>query len=112
MEKVKLSQVWADGTTTTRKVPVFTGIEGVEGLLHAKAKFDNVIAILNYDDAELFSNYEDTLSGSALNRWNSLVDNIVDAQWTTVYFNTVWEFSQELHNKPWTQLLNRILAIK
>jgi hypothetical protein len=47
-------------------VPIFTGTEGVEGLLHTKERFDQIAGFMHYTTgAELFDNWEQCLSDTA-----------------------------------------------
>jgi hypothetical protein len=90
MENVTLRQNWADGTSTKRTCPIFTGTEGVEGLLHStKERFDQITNFMHYTTgAELFDNWEQCLSDTAENRWNNLVTAIVDADRSSARFET------------------------
>eukprot|EP00957_Ditylum_brightwellii_P043255 3277935-Ditylum_brightwellii.AAC.1 len=60
MEKVKLIQLYDDGTTRTKKCPVFSGTEEIEGLLYVEEIFRSVAKYLTCDDGpSLFNNFEE-----------------------------------------------------
>ena len=49
MEEVRLQQVFQNGTTVKRNCLVFSGIEGAEGLLYVKDRFDLACEPLEFD---------------------------------------------------------------
>ena len=88
LEKVTLTQRYADGATVKKKCPVFTGKKGIEGLLYVEEKFRKIARQLNYDDGEeLFDNWNDCLDDSAEEKWDTLVSGITNAQHTVARFN-------------------------
>ena len=63
MEKVKIKQSYDDGTSKERKCPVFTGKEGIEGLLYVEEKFRKLAKYLGYDTGmEYFENFEEVVT--------------------------------------------------
>ena len=85
---MKLRQEWDDGSSTTQSCDVFTGAEGVEGLLYVKDRFDNVIENLQMTDGQqLFYNFERILADTALDKWMNLTSGIVAADRTEARFN-------------------------
>ena len=81
METVSLRQHMADGRDLKRTCLVFSGNEGVEGLLQMKERFDNICHALQFDTGEeLFSNFEQTLTDNAEACWQNLVADIPDAK--------------------------------
>ena len=78
LEKVKLHQDYNDGTRRTDNCPIFTGAEGVEGLLYVKERFDNSCGILTFDTGvEKFDNFARLLTNNAEQHWTNLTMGIV-----------------------------------
>eukprot|EP00957_Ditylum_brightwellii_P210081 15364546-Ditylum_brightwellii.AAC.1 len=42
LERIKLSQSYNDGSTRTKKCPIFMGAEGIEGLLYVEERFRGI----------------------------------------------------------------------
>ena len=87
METVTLRNRMADGRDVKRRCLVFSGSEGVEGLIQTKTRFNNVAHALQLEDGpELFDNFEQVLSDNAETRWQNLVADIADADRTDVRY--------------------------
>jgi len=69
LEKVKLTQTYDDGSTKTKKAPIFTGIEGIEGLLYVEEHFRSIANTLQFEDTELFDNFAECLTDTAEEKW-------------------------------------------
>ena len=81
METVSLRQRMTDGRDLKRTCLVFSGNEGLEGLLQMKERFDNICHAFQFDTGEeLFSNFEQTLTDNAEACWQNLVADIPDAR--------------------------------
>eukprot|EP00957_Ditylum_brightwellii_P069937 5310857-Ditylum_brightwellii.AAC.1 len=60
LERIKLAQSYNDGSTCTKKCPIFTGAQGIEGLLYVEERFRGIAQQLNFDTgAKLFNNFEE-----------------------------------------------------
>ena len=91
MGSVKLQQNYIDGTSATRVCYVFSGSEGVEGLLHTKDLFDQVCTALQFTEGrELFNSFEQIVSDTAADRWANLVTAIPEADRDAPRFETEW----------------------
>ena len=88
LEKVKLYQNYDDGSKKEKKCPIFSGKEGIEGLLYVEERFRKVAKQLNYDEGEeLYSGFEEVLTDSAEDHWENVVTNIPDNQKTVARLN-------------------------
>ena len=88
METVKLKQTYEGGSTSTRRNPIFSGSEGVEGLLFVKERFDQTCTALEFSTGEeLFDNFEQVISDTAEARWNNNVAEIPDDDRTADRFD-------------------------
>jgi hypothetical protein len=77
LERVKLTQTYADGSTKTKKCPRFSGEHGIESLLYIEESFRNIARQLLFDTGiELFDNFEEILTDSAEEKWENLVAGI------------------------------------
>eukprot|EP00957_Ditylum_brightwellii_P102873 7839766-Ditylum_brightwellii.AAC.1 len=66
-------QMYDNGTTKTKKCPVFTGAEGIEGLLYVEEHFRSVERQLEFTTgAELFDKFEEILTDSAEEKWDTI----------------------------------------
>eukprot|EP00957_Ditylum_brightwellii_P207517 15353354-Ditylum_brightwellii.AAC.1 len=94
LERVKLSQSYDNGTTKTKKCLVFTGAEGIEGLLYAEERFRSAARQLDFTTGpELFDNFEEVLTDSAEEKWDTIVSNINAATREVDHFdNAIKEF--------------------
>ena len=64
-ETVTLRQDYDDGSNKKKYCLVFTGAEGVEGLLQVKERFDAICETLDFNTGdELFSNFAEVLQAS------------------------------------------------
>ena len=86
LEKQKLEQQYDDGTAKKKLCPIFTD-EGIEGLLYVEEQFRKIADKLNYEDQEIFDNFEGVLMDNSAENWESLVENIGEADRTTARFN-------------------------
>ena len=92
METVTLRNRTADGTDVKRRCLVFTGDEGVEGLIQTKTRFNSVAHALQLEEGpELFDNFEQVLSDNAETRWQNLVADIADDDRTDVRFEDEYQ---------------------
>eukprot|EP00957_Ditylum_brightwellii_P052289 3965751-Ditylum_brightwellii.AAC.1 len=88
MEKVKLIQSYDDGTTRTKKCSVFSGTEGIEGLLYVEERFRSVTKQLTYNDGpSLFNNFEEVLQDTAKDKWENLASQVAEADRDVPCFN-------------------------
>lgn len=87
MERVKLVQPMEEGAVRARKCPIFTGAEGVEGLLYVWTRFERAAQYLQYDTGlELFDNWILCLAATAENQWDTLTELIPENERTGVRF--------------------------
>ena len=87
-ETVTLRQDYADGTNKKKYCLVFTGAEGVEGLLQVKERFDAICATLDFNTGdELFTNFAEVLQDSGASRWQNLISDIEVIDRDDVRFN-------------------------
>eukprot|EP00957_Ditylum_brightwellii_P085015 6464032-Ditylum_brightwellii.AAC.1 len=49
LERIKLTQSYNDGSTRSKKCPIFTGAKGIEGLLYVEERFRGIAQQLNFD---------------------------------------------------------------
>ena len=75
MEKVALYQEFQDGRKLKKYSVVFDGTGGPEALLYGEESFRKNAAKLDYENIELFENYEETLAGGAEDNWNAVNAN-------------------------------------
>ena len=74
LEKVKLRQSYDDGTSAEKKCPIFSGKEGIEGLLYVEEKFLEIARHLNYDTGvELYDRFEEVLTDTTEEHWKTLL---------------------------------------
>ena len=67
---------------------MFTGAEGVEGLLQVKERFDAISETLNFNTGEeLFNNFEEVLQDSGASRWQNLITDIAAVDRDVICFN-------------------------
>eukprot|EP00957_Ditylum_brightwellii_P111601 8512270-Ditylum_brightwellii.AAC.1 len=65
--------MYDNGTTKTKKCPVFIGAEGIEGFLYVDEHFRSVAHQLEFTTgAELFDNFEEILTDSAEEKWDTI----------------------------------------
>jgi hypothetical protein len=89
LERVKLTQTYADGSSKTKKCPTFSGEHGIESLLYVEERFRNIARQLSFDTGrELFDNFEEILTDSAEEKWENIVAGIGAAGRTANQFNT------------------------
>ena len=88
-EKIKLKQVYDNGTTKEKKTPTFDGkLGGIEGLLYVEEAFRSTARQLDFDTgAELFDNFEEVLTDTAIDKWENIVSAIPQNQRTVARFN-------------------------
>ena len=87
-ETVTLRQDYANGTHKKKYCLVFTGAEGVEGLLQVKERFDAICATLDFNTGdELFTNFAEVLQDSGASRWQNLISDIEVIDRDDVRFN-------------------------
>ena len=81
LERLKLSQAYADGSTKTKKCPCFSGEHGIECLLYVENCFHNIARQLDFTTGvELFDNFEEVLVDTAEEKWENLVSTVPEAQ--------------------------------
>ena len=74
MEKVKITFVQADGATRSKKVPVFTGKTGIEGLLYVEDRFRNACAAMGATRGQdLFELFKEVVQDTAESTWETIV---------------------------------------
>ena len=79
METVTLWNHMADGRDVKYRSLVFTGTEGLGGLIQTKTRFNNVPHALWLEEGhELFDNFEQVLPDNAETCWQNLVAGITD----------------------------------
>jgi len=77
LERVKLTQRYDDDSTKTKKVPMFSGQGGIEGLLYVYNRFQKVAEFLSFDTGEeLFEHWDSCLSSNAEIQWDNLSSSI------------------------------------
>ena len=95
MEKVKLKNVVEleggrnpRSLTKEKKCPIFTGKEGIEGLLYVERRFRKVAEYLNWTTGtEKYDGFEEVLADTAKEHWENIVGNIEDANRTVERFD-------------------------
>eukprot|EP00957_Ditylum_brightwellii_P110160 8402454-Ditylum_brightwellii.AAC.1 len=88
LEKVRLVQQYNDGTTKTKKCPMFGGKEGIKGLLYVKEQFCSVACQLDFTtDVELFNSFKEVLTDTAEEKWENLTSGIAGPDKTGPRFN-------------------------
>ena len=115
LDKVTLMQRYADGATVKKKYQIFTGKEGIEGLLYIEEKFRKISRQLNYDNGEeLFDNWDDCLDDSAEEKWDTLVSGIANDQRTVARFNAEMKnyYRRYVDNKARDTLVDYLRNLK
>jgi len=75
LEKVKLEQSFEDGTKVKMEVPLFTGQQGLEGLVYIVDRFKDACKALDWVEGnEMFEGFSKVLQGQAYSYW---VDEIL-----------------------------------
>ena len=70
LEKVKLEQPFEDGTKVKMEVPLFTGQQGLEGLVYIVDRFKDACKALDWvEGTELFQGFAKILQGQAYSYW-------------------------------------------
>eukprot|EP00957_Ditylum_brightwellii_P057646 4371020-Ditylum_brightwellii.AAC.1 len=73
LETIKIKQEYDDGSSKTKTCPVFTGEEGIEGLLFMEERFRKIAHQLGYNTgAEFFDNFKNALADNAEMKWDNL----------------------------------------
>lgn len=72
IQRVKLVQIYEDGTTLKREVPCFDG-SSAELLFYTMEEFDDAVIEYEWTDNERFVNYRKTLKQPARNTWDTIV---------------------------------------
>mmetsp|Transcript_4341 Transcript_4341/g.7586 ORF Transcript_4341/g.7586 Transcript_4341/m.7586 type:complete len:389 (-) Transcript_4341:112-1278(-) len=85
---VKLVQEFDDGTKKSRIIPVFSGEYGAEALLWVVSSFQKASAVLAYENADLFDNFDQCVSGVGETRWNNIAEGIEADERITAFFNS------------------------
>uniref|UniRef100_A0A6V2AN04 Uncharacterized protein n=1 Tax=Ditylum brightwellii TaxID=49249 RepID=A0A6V2AN04_9STRA len=68
---------------------MFSGKEGIEGLMYVEECFRSIAHQLDYTTGmELFNNFEEILTDTTEEKWENLMSGIVDADKTDMRFNT------------------------
>ena len=91
LEEVKLRQEYEDDTSRTKKARVFTGKYGIEALLFVEERFRKIARQLDYQDEQLFDNFEECLQDRAEDDWTNLVD-MVQPRDTANFEATIQDF--------------------
>jgi hypothetical protein len=77
LEKVKLEQSFDDGSKVKTEVPLFTGQQGLEGLVYIVDRFKDACKILDWTEGnEMFEGFAKVLQGQAYTYW---VDEVLVA---------------------------------
>eukprot|EP00957_Ditylum_brightwellii_P077990 5928149-Ditylum_brightwellii.AAC.1 len=88
VEKVKLTQSYGDGTTRTKKCPVFSGTKGIEGLLYFEERFKSIAKQPTYNNVpSLFDRFEKVLQDMAEEKWEKLASQVADADRDVPHFD-------------------------
>eukprot|EP00957_Ditylum_brightwellii_P093210 7097579-Ditylum_brightwellii.AAC.1 len=83
LETIKLKQEYVNGSNKTKTCPMFTGEEGIEGLLFVEEQFQKIAHELGYNTgAEIFDSFKDVLADNAEMKWDNLVSAIPAADQT------------------------------
>jgi hypothetical protein len=70
LEKVKLEQSFDDGTKVKVEVPLFTGQQGLEGLVYIVDRFKDACKTLDWvEGTEMFEGFTKVLQGQAYTYW-------------------------------------------
>ena len=70
----KLSQTFDDGTKNSKSCPMFSGLQGTEGLLYCTKIFDEISTKMRWSEGyELFDNFPEILTGEANDEWHNLL---------------------------------------
>mmetsp|Transcript_4626 Transcript_4626/g.8025 ORF Transcript_4626/g.8025 Transcript_4626/m.8025 type:complete len:250 (+) Transcript_4626:93-842(+) len=86
--EVKLTRDFDNGTRKSRYIPVFTGEYGIEALLMVVTSFTKAASVLVFENAELFDNFDQCVSGVAETMWANIANNITAAERTTARFDS------------------------
>eukprot|EP00957_Ditylum_brightwellii_P085538 6506420-Ditylum_brightwellii.AAC.1 len=69
-------------------MPYFTGVEGIECLLYVEEQYRSVACQLQFlTRLAFFDNFEEVLTGTAEEKWESLVNRIVEVDKMPERFN-------------------------
>lgn len=92
LERVKLTQTYNDGTTRTKKCPVFSGKYGIESLLYVSNRFTKISEMLEFNTGEeKFEHWDAVLEATAEQHWDNLTGGIAVADRTVNRFNEEME---------------------
>lgn len=98
MEQAKLELVVA-GTVRTRKAPVFSTPQGVEGLFHVINKFLKAASKPQCSAADKWDAFEEVLDTTAESKWMNLIGALTQAQKSNARFTPEMRNSVGLHAK-------------
>jgi hypothetical protein len=87
---VSLRQDFDDGTYAKKQCPVFSSEHGIEALFYVEERFRKLAVrsfLWSTDGPDLFTNFEEVLTDSALTNWENIVANIADADKTVARFD-------------------------
>jgi hypothetical protein len=74
LEKVKLEQLFDDGSKVKTEVPLFTGQQGLEGLVYIVDRFKEACKTLQWTEGiEMFEGFPKVLQGQAYTYWTDEV---------------------------------------
>ena len=97
MEKVKLkNSVEIEGGRNAQRIvkekkcPIFTGKEGIEGLLYVAGRYDKAAKTIGWTTgSELYDNFEEVLTDTAEDHWENILTDVLDADKTPENFKDV-----------------------
>ena len=97
MEKVKLkNSVEVEGGRNAQRIvkekkcPIFTGKEGIEGLLYVAQRYDKAARTIGWTTGpELYDNFEEVLTDTAEDHWENILTDVNDADKTPENFKDV-----------------------
>lgn len=92
-EETTLQQSYDDGRTVKKKVPVYSGEQGIEGLLYVEERFRKAARRLEFTTGEeLFDAFEECLHGIPAHEWSKQIHNLQANDMT------IQRFNQEVQN--------------
>ena len=94
MEKVKLKNTVLEGAarnaeriTREKKCPIFTGKEGIEGLLYVERRFEKAATYIGWTTGiQKYSGFEEVLMDTAEDHWENIVGGIAASDRTNERF--------------------------
>ena len=97
MEKVKLkNSVEIEGGRNAQRIvkekkcPIFTGKEGIEGLLYVAQRYDKAARTIGWTTgSELYDNFEEVLTDTAEDHWENILTDVAEADKTPANFKDV-----------------------